>query len=105
MVIRAFCELFTAGCLEVREARTGAAGGPRRLYRAAPDLDLSLLTEVERVVARCLEGLTSFPELVRRAEAAARRDGLDQAEGLHEDVRVVIDEAREFFLPTSSCSI
>jgi hypothetical protein len=103
-IARAFCELFVAGCLEVRREEQG--GEARRLYRAADDLDLALLGSVERVVARCLRSFRSFEELLGLAEtelaipAPAVRDAQLLAEAGE-----VIDEALEYLPPACSCSV
>ena len=101
MVARAFCELFVAGCLEVQ--CTSVRGEVQRLYRAVDGLDLSLLTDLERIVVRCLSSPRSFPALLELAEprgGEARRE-LE----LLGEIGEVIDDALEYLPPACSCSV
>jgi hypothetical protein len=100
MVARAFCELFVAGCLEVKHEE--ANGEVRRLYRAAEDVDTSLLGRVEQIVVRCLRGWRSFDALLELTaeEAAPGRDAALLAE-----MGETIDEALEYLPPACSCSV
>ena len=61
----AFCELFVANCLEVRELQI--AGDPKHEYRLNNDVDISMLHAAEQVVARNLFTYKSFPQLHQAA--------------------------------------
>lgn len=93
MTVKSFCELFTAGCLDV-EYR-----GQQRVYRAAADLDLSLLSEPDRIVARRLSTFKSLDALLEEAGEAlpeARQELMEQCTG-------IIDDALAYCPPVSSC--
>jgi len=131
MVARAFCELFVAGCLEVKSEEVD--GGQRRLYRAAPDLDLTLFDRVERIVVDCLRSFRSFESLLELAEAELELmlcslqceqpqltdalfvpDDQPRLEPHHlasldreliAEAGEVLDEALEYLPPSCSCSV
>jgi len=102
MVARAFCELFVAGCLEVRtEERNGET---RRLYRAVDDVDVTLLGRAERLVVRCLRTFRTFEGLLERCgEPTTPLSALEAR--LLAEMGEVIDDALEYLPPSCSCSI
>ena len=61
----AFCELFVANCLKVRELQI--AGDPKHEYKLNDDVDISMLHGAEQVVARNLFTYKSFPQLHQAA--------------------------------------
>jgi hypothetical protein len=110
MVARAFCELFVAGCLEVKTQDVG--GEVRRLYRAVDDVDTALLGRVERAVVRCLRTFRSFAALlelcadeVRMGGQGARGEAELERAKLLAEMGEVIDDALEYLPPACSCSI
>ena len=103
MVARAFCELFVAGCLEVRTEEV--EGEARRLYRAVDDLDLTLLGRVEQLVVRCLSCFRTFDALLELT-GEARGETLPRREvELLAEMGEVIDDALEYLPPACSCSV
>lgn len=100
MVARAFCELFVAGCLEVK--RQEVNGEMRRLYRASEDVDITLLGRVEQIVVRCLRSWRSFDALL---ELTADEGTLPQEAELLAEMGETIDEALEYLPPACSCSV
>lgn len=116
MLLRAFCRLFTAGCLEMRSEWDPP------LYRRAAGVDLALLSPEERILAEsagethgeCLEDLlltarqrirTAMPASARRISAReASAFGQLRAEVL-ETLRGTISEALAYEPPVSSCSV
>jgi hypothetical protein len=66
----AFAELFVARCLDVREV--AEPGKPKREYRIRDDVDISLLSGLEEIVARNLSSFKSFPQLQLALEECAR---------------------------------
>ena len=106
MVARAFCELFVAGCLEVK--RQEVDGEVRRLYRAVEDIDTTLLGRMERLVVRCLDRFRTFDallELTREAERVNARALPSREAALLAEMGEVIDEALEYLPPACSCSV
>jgi hypothetical protein len=106
MVARSFCELFVAGCLEVKIQEVD--GEIRRLYRAADDIDTTLLGEMERMVVRCLRTFRSFDALLELTVGEGHESGQvrhqREAELLAE-MGEVIDDALEYLPPACSCSV
>jgi hypothetical protein len=107
MVARAFCELFVAGCLEVKTREV--EGEVRRLYRAVDEIDTTLLGRMERIVVRCLRTfrtfedlLELFPDEVREGKGSHRQD---EAAALLAEMGEVIDDALEYLPPACSCSV
>jgi len=58
----AFCELFTAHCLEVK--KSGIPGDPVHRYRFKQDAPSTMLHRVERIVAESLGTFKSFPTML-----------------------------------------
>jgi hypothetical protein len=104
MVARAFCELFVAGCLEVKHEE--ANGEVRRLYRAAEDVDTTLLGRVEQIVVRCLRSWRSFDALLELTAEEASGQKVPRLEAqLLAEMGETIDEALEYLPPACSCSV
>lgn len=107
MVARAFCELFVAGCLEVKTQEVG--GEVQRLYRAVDEIDTTLLGRMERIVVRCLRTFRTFEALLElcpseiREEQGAHRQ--DETTMLLAEMGEVIDDALEYLPPACSCSV
>lgn len=61
MISLAFCELFVAHCLDVHDVEH--PGMSKHQYRIKDHVDISLLSEIEQIVARNLNTFKSLPEL------------------------------------------
>jgi len=67
----AFCELFTAHCLDVQALTT--PGEPAHRYRFKPDAPPGMLHRAEQIVAECLGDFTTFPAMLKAAAPKIRR--------------------------------
>lgn len=104
MVARAFCELFVAGCLEVKTQEVG--GEVQRLYRAVDEIDTALFGRVERIVIQCLRTFRSFEALLELCPDEVREEQAPRQEAaLLAEMGEVIDDALEYLPPACSCSV
>ena len=67
LVMLVFCELFTAHCIEVRDH--AVEGEARHLYKMREEIDISLLNELEQVVAGNLTSFRSLESLIEQISA------------------------------------
>lgn len=65
LVTLVFCELLAAHCIEVHD--TGKEGEPEHLYKMRDEIDISLLDEMEQIIARNITEFRSFQSLLERA--------------------------------------
>ncbi|MDQ7821281.1 MAG: hypothetical protein RDV48_00665 [Candidatus Eremiobacteraeota bacterium] len=70
-VMLAFCELFTANCLEVK--KWDRAGEPSYLYRLRSEASPALLHKVERLVAEELMEFRGFPQMLAAAKSKVKK--------------------------------
>ncbi len=65
-VTLAFCELFTANCLEVKKVKN--PGEPAHQYRFKPNVPVHILHRVEQIVANRLREFRSFSGMLAEAK-------------------------------------
>ena len=99
MIIKSFFELFVAGCLEVRYE--GGPGMSGRLYRVIDELDLSLLSQTEQMVARFFSTFRSFASLLEETGCEIH----EAREELMEQCADIIDDTLQYCPPVTSCSV
>jgi hypothetical protein len=116
MFFKAFSQLCTAGCLEIR------AEWDPPLYRQAEGIDLSLLSPEERIVfesagsfhGECLEDLLprarkrireAIPESSRAITAEEESLFAELRAMIAQTLRTAISEALAYEIPASSCSV
>ena len=108
-VTLAFCELLTANCLEIRTQEQIHL--PKRLYKLRREVDLTLLTEIEQIVAREMSNFCTFPSLrekaakkLRRSKVLTQTDAyLAEQQKNAEHYRQVIADALEYNPMVSVC--
>lgn len=66
LVTLVFCELLAAHCVEVYDPPS-KEGEPKHLYKLRDAIDVSLLDEMEQIIARNLTEFRSFQSLLERA--------------------------------------
>jgi hypothetical protein len=71
VLMLAFCELFTAHCLEVKKSTV--QGEPIHRYRFRADVPAHLLHRVEQIIAARLGEFKSFPSLLNDAARDIRK--------------------------------
>jgi hypothetical protein len=71
VITLAFCELFTANCLEVRKSEV--TGELTHQYRFKGSAPTSFLHKVERIVAERLIEFNTFPAMLAAAKADAKK--------------------------------
>jgi hypothetical protein len=70
-VMLAFCELFTAHCLEVKKSDT--SGDLTHLYRFKGSATTSVLHKVETIVAEQFADFRAFPEMMEGAKRSVKK--------------------------------
>lgn len=116
LVLKAFCQLFTAGCLEIRSEYRPP------LYRLAEGIDLELLGPEERIMAECAgsfhgecleELLLKAKRRIHEVNPNSIRKITTREAGILEELRAeaaealrtTISEALAYEPPVSSCSV
>ena len=70
-VTLAFCELFTANCLEVRKISN--PGEPAHQYRLRNGIPIHMLHKVEQIVADRLRDFRTFPGMLEEARHEVKK--------------------------------
>ena len=65
LVALVFCDLVAGYCVDVRE--DDIAEKPQYYYRIKEDIDITLLSEVEKIVSKNMVTFISLPEIIARA--------------------------------------